>query len=110
MNLLRLQEARYVIESVIGDPNFEGLVLVYIAADFRNEILVGEALDEIHYLHPFARLQKHLSAENGETTNANICKLLPNLLFQPAKRRTKEATISVQLKQKYRISTAGSTW
>ena len=29
-----LQEARYVIESVICDPNFEGLVLGCIEADF----------------------------------------------------------------------------
>ena len=39
-----LQEARYVIESVIGDPNFEGLVLGCIEADFRNQILVGKLL------------------------------------------------------------------
>ena len=31
-----LQEARYVIESVICDPNFEGLVLGSIEADFCN--------------------------------------------------------------------------
>ena len=29
-----LQEARYVIESVICDPNFEGLILGCIEADF----------------------------------------------------------------------------
>ena len=32
--LIALQEARYVIESVICDPNFEGLVLGCIEADF----------------------------------------------------------------------------
>merc|ERR1719161_2828280 len=37
-----LQEARYVIESVICDPNFEGLVLGCIEADFCNQILVGK--------------------------------------------------------------------
>ena len=35
---------RYVIESVIGNPNFEGLVLGCIEADFRNQILVGKLL------------------------------------------------------------------
>ena len=39
-----LQEARYVIESVICDPNFEGLVLGCIEADFYNQILVGKLL------------------------------------------------------------------
>ena len=41
---IKLQEARYVIESVICDPNFEGLVLGCIEADFRNQILVGKLL------------------------------------------------------------------
>ena len=40
----QLQETRYVNENVIGDPNFEGLVLGCIEADFRNQILVGKLL------------------------------------------------------------------
>ena len=39
-----LQEAQCVIESVIGDPNFEWLVLGCIEADFRTQILVGKHL------------------------------------------------------------------
>jgi len=39
-----IQEARYVIKSVICDPNFEGLVLGCIEADFCNQILVGKLL------------------------------------------------------------------
>ena len=34
----------YVIESVICDPNFEGLVLGCIEADFCNQVLVGKLL------------------------------------------------------------------
>ena len=33
--------ARYVIKSVICDPNFDGLVLGCIETDFCNQILVG---------------------------------------------------------------------
>ena len=60
-----LQEARYVIESVICDPNFEGLVLGCIEADFRNQILVGKLLTRSTNSTLFARPKFSKFAKNS---------------------------------------------
>ena len=55
--MLILQEVRSVIDSVIRDRNFEGLVLGCIEADFCNQILVSCSWRDLSDCYSFAPLR-----------------------------------------------------
>jgi len=74
--MLILQEVRYVIERVICDRNFEGLVLGCIEADFLQSNTRWKALGEIYQIAiPLHRSARKISADFRQTCR-NFCKHL----------------------------------